>query len=834
MPYVVYGSVVGMTFNAPRQIILARVFSAYTGIAVQEDSCWAWEKVGNRLQTSLMGHVKRLNKARHGKSAQLRASARQAAEVLMVPFPFERTIKRVRQEVAKSSTDGTDAAVPCVGPKKRRMPDVEIIEEYANKLEILCAASMCVPDTTSRINGSLPLAEAVRQLAEENIKIRQLPMDAEKQKSLRWMAHTKAAETVAEAVRATREADETRRGTDAAAAAIRKEAARVEKKLAFADHQLNATLNLQAQNARLSTQVAAAHLEAARAIKQKEAELKKNEKLLRTVMERLENMRRLKNDACARARSAERLSHRGGEYLKRAQQAEAAVRELTLQYDELHEMYDAANADVVDAACTRSSSDSLIAEHAERDERGRFGTVGHQARVLIMGQLARMTPPRAIPLNLNQAFREFAPSGSFREVSYALVTYIRVELGLVGETLAALQVADAAKVVSFGWDESTKLQIGLLSSNAQIVPGPFCSKYMTNLRPEQKLDVVLRGACVIPGGTAQQVAHALESKLFVRGRRLLSRARDMHDEMHGAGSWHRAGAPNPSSLGTHRLGDNCVLITDKCNAARATRELFATAVKAAIEARIGAEAWAALSNEERASKTRIHMGDCHQHMRNIFLENMAEAASDHLKNDLQDALEAFTAYERMSTDGMQLIRAIYKEMHPTGEYYKGKGREFESWRRANHPSALWVPIENAHGSRQDLSFDGMLPIFANRPILARFLRQMLTPGDASNILEQYLWAVLNSLEMVALIRACTLIDLLISRPLRWLAGKSSELHNWSIYKMGWSMSLVEQVLTRAAADGKVLLDGELSIFAPIEADVPEFKAWQQEQRWNAL
>ena len=40
-------------------------------------------------------------------------------------------------------------------------------------------------------------------------------------------------------------------------------------------------------------------------------------------------------------------------------------------------------------------------------------------------------------------------------------------------------VADAEYSRSFGYDESTKLQIGILSTNAQIKPGPFVSKLMS-------------------------------------------------------------------------------------------------------------------------------------------------------------------------------------------------------------------------------------------------------------------------------------------------------------------------------------------------------------------
>ena len=40
---------------------------------------------------------------------------------------------------------------------------------------------------------------------------------------------------------------------------------------------------------------------------------------------------------------------------------------------------------------------------------------------------------------------------------------------------------------------------------------------------------------------------------------------------------------------------------------------------------MGAEEWDALSNTEREELLRVHMFDCHQHMRNIFLKAMSTA-----------------------------------------------------------------------------------------------------------------------------------------------------------------------------------------------------------------
>lgn len=126
----------------------------------------------------------------------------------------------------------------------------------------------------------------------------------------------------------------------------------------------------------------------------------KLDKKVEELKERLENMRRLKNQANARARDAEKASTRTGLYLERAQNAETKALELRQEYDALHELYDDARAIAVAAAHGCSESDILIADIVSRDERGRFGKVDHGTRVLIMGELARMTPPSAVPLNI--------------------------------------------------------------------------------------------------------------------------------------------------------------------------------------------------------------------------------------------------------------------------------------------------------------------------------------------------------------------------------------------------------------------------------------------------
>jgi len=255
-------------------------------------------------------------------------------------------------------------------------------------------------------------------------------------------------------------------------------------------------------------------------------------------------------------------------------------------------------------------------------------------------------------------------------------------------------------------------------------------------------------------------------------------------------------------------------MSDTCNAARATKRRLATIVEAAAKDSIGTERWEGMSATEQTAAAHVYTGDCAQHVRNIILAAMSAAGASHLKADLEESLSTFLSFERMSTEVISLIRAVYKEMHHQGDYAKGKGRrEFIPWLVEHHGTALYFPIERADGGRQDLDFDGALPIYLNRKYFVGFLKTLVFQLVHSNVLEDFLWTVLRCEEMIAFTRACTLIDLLVSRPLRWLAGKATALTNWSPFKMGLVYDQLEHAMEAAANDGSFLLRPELCAFS---------------------
>lgn len=242
-------------------------------------------------------------------------------------------------------------------------------------------------------------------------------------------------------------------------------------------------------------------------------------------------------------------------------------------------------------------------------------------------------------------------------------------------------------------------------------------------------------------------------------------------------------------------------MSDTCSAAEATKRLLAEMAMHAAKELIGEEVWDSMDENEREGKYNVWLGDCHQHIRNIIINAMAHGATEHLTTKLASDLSDFSSFDRMSVDGMDLIRAVFKEFHSSGEYAKGKGREFHMWCTVHHNSFPLLPFERVAGSRQDLAFDGAVAIFWNRRVVIEFLQGLVQVPKANNILERFLSSVLRCNEITALLRVCTLFKFVFSEPMRWLAGKGSSLPGWSIVSANEVLDMAYQTLLDVASDG---------------------------------
>eukprot|EP00965_Chrysotila_dentata_P113858 3764048-Pleurochrysis_carterae.AAC.2 len=115
-------------------------------------------------------------------------------------------------------------------------------------------------------------------------------------------------------------------------------------------------------------------------------------------------------------------------------------------------------------------------------------------------------------------------------------------MAIVGEILAARRVAQLKRIISLGFDETTKFQVGTLSTNVQ-----------GEAADGSVVDIVLRGAFVVASGTAEHVVDAVEKKL-ARGRKYLWRWIDKLEKMSAAdGSGAVWSGPRPRELSLERL-----------------------------------------------------------------------------------------------------------------------------------------------------------------------------------------------------------------------------------------------------------------------------------------
>lgn len=73
---------------------------------------------------------------------------------------------------------------------------------------------------------------------------------------------------------------------------------------------------------------------------------------------------------------------------------------------------------------------------------------------------------------------------------------------------------------------------------------------------------------------------------------------------------------------------------------------------------------------------------------------------------------------------------------------------------------------------QDLDYDAAVPLYVDRKYFIEFLHERVFLQNHSNILEDFLYVTFSSVQYIAMTRANALVDVLISRPLRWLSGKA--------------------------------------------------------------
>ena len=174
-----------------------------------------------------------------------------------------------------------------------------------------------------------------------------------------------------------------------------------------------------------------------------------------------------------------------------------------------------------------------------------------------------------------------------------------------------------------------------------------------------------------------------------------------------------------------------------------------------------------------------------------------------------------------------LIRAFDKEFSLCATYAKGHGMLFCEWMKHNHSGKLLMHVERASGSRQDLFLIGSLAIYWNRQYCVEFLDEQLRVPGKGNILQENLFVILSSAEMVALSRLCSIIYLSICLPVRWLAGQTHTLqkYGWGARSMGRVVDILEEKLEGLMNNPDLIVNEThmSGLFNEVIEELPPFK-----------
>jgi len=214
-------------------------------------------------------------------------------------------------------------------------------------------------------------------------------------------------------------------------------------------------------------------------------------------------------------------------------------------------------------------------------------------------------------------------------------------------------------------------------------------------------------------------------------------------------------------------------------------------------------------------------------LRNVWINGIAKAVSGFMKEYLSDSLDNISSFLRISPDLAHIIRAYYKEFSLTSNYPKGHGELLRDWIIENHPMDFLLHAERAAGNRMDVICMGADAIYIDRRLNVEFLDERLRIKDNSNILQENLFIVLSSLEMIAVSRLFSILHVSIVIPFRWLAGNTHKLaqHKWGARSMGRAVDILHTACGQLLDDIKKIHDKKfvMNLFDDMANEIPEFK-----------
>ena len=118
-------------------------------------------------------------------------------------------------------------------------------------------------------------------------------------------------------------------------------------------------------------------------------------------------------------------------------------------------------------------------------------------------------------------------------------------------------------------------------------------------------------------------------------------------------------------------------------------------------------------------------------------------------------------------------------------------------------------------------------IYNNRPLNVEFLDKRLRIKDNANILQENLFVILSSLEMIAVSCFFSILHVAVFILFRWLSGHTHKLahRTWGARLIGRAAGILHKACDQLLDDIKLIHDKKfvMNIFDDIANEIPEFK-----------
>ena len=188
--------------------------------------------------------------------------------------------------------------------------------------------------------------------------------------------------------------------------------------------------------------------------------------------------------------------------------------------------------------------------------------------------------------------------------------------------------------------------------------------------------------------------------------------------------------------------------------------------------------------------------------------------SSTVKKCLHESLCDVESRLHVTVNMKSILRALNKCFSLPVNYPKGNGVEFKHWLEKYHECVPLYPVQRS--TRNAMILEGVAAVYINGWLYKLFLDEQLSTPRADNILQECLFVVLSSVELLASSRVFAIIHFAINIPMRWLAGNSKDLaaYDWSVVLMSRAIYCVYNALLLIKEDGKRLTDENImmSIF----------------------